>query len=152
MAEAIDMVVAHHQFFGIGQRDSDLIITCGNDTYIVHKAVVCNRPEFFDRAIRFPVGGMYEIVEKYAAVGLKAFILKKFSLAYLYFWKDESFPKAAYHAPTTTPENDGALRNAIYKTISEHMELMKDPEIETLPVEFKYFSVRLLRKKNSQHR
>ncbi|KAL1794361.1 hypothetical protein ACET3X_007782 [Alternaria dauci] len=35
---------------------SDLIITCGPDTYNVHKAVVCPQSLFFKKAERFPVG------------------------------------------------------------------------------------------------
>jgi hypothetical protein len=34
---------------------TDLLITCGSDTYKVHKSVVCNRSGFFERAERFPV-------------------------------------------------------------------------------------------------
>ncbi|PVI05400.1 hypothetical protein DM02DRAFT_668342 [Periconia macrospinosa] len=32
---------------------SDLTITCGDDTYKVHKAIVCKRSEFFKRAVSF---------------------------------------------------------------------------------------------------
>jgi hypothetical protein len=35
---------------------SDLIITCGTDTYKVHKSVVCSQSGFFKRAERFSVG------------------------------------------------------------------------------------------------
>ncbi|KAH7091580.1 hypothetical protein FB567DRAFT_436686, partial [Paraphoma chrysanthemicola] len=35
---------------------ADLIVTCSSDTYNVHKAVVCARSGFFERAERFPVG------------------------------------------------------------------------------------------------
>lgn len=38
---------------------SDLTITCGSDTYKVHKAVVCERLDFFARALRF--GGQVSI-------------------------------------------------------------------------------------------
>jgi hypothetical protein len=34
---------------------SDLVITCGGDTHKVHKAVVCTRSGFFERAERFAV-------------------------------------------------------------------------------------------------
>jgi hypothetical protein len=34
---------------------SELIITCGNDTYHVHKMIVCTRSEFFAKAVRFPM-------------------------------------------------------------------------------------------------
>jgi hypothetical protein len=34
---------------------TDLLITCGSDTYKVHRSVVCNRSGFFERAERFPV-------------------------------------------------------------------------------------------------
>jgi hypothetical protein len=32
---------------------SDLTITCGSDTYKVHKVVVCERADFFARALKF---------------------------------------------------------------------------------------------------
>jgi hypothetical protein len=32
---------------------SDLIVTCGSDTYKVHKAVVCEKADFFARALKF---------------------------------------------------------------------------------------------------
>jgi hypothetical protein len=32
---------------------SDLTLTCGHDTYNIHKAVVCGRAGFFACAIRF---------------------------------------------------------------------------------------------------
>ncbi|KAF2794247.1 hypothetical protein K505DRAFT_304315 [Melanomma pulvis-pyrius CBS 109.77] len=35
---------------------SDLVITCGSDTYNVHRMIVCSRCEFFARAVRFSVG------------------------------------------------------------------------------------------------
>jgi hypothetical protein len=38
------------------EKYSDFVITCGGDTYRVHKAVVCGRSGFFERAERFAVG------------------------------------------------------------------------------------------------
>ncbi|KAF1848768.1 uncharacterized protein K460DRAFT_393764 [Cucurbitaria berberidis CBS 394.84] len=35
---------------------SDLVITCGSDTHNVHKAIVCTRSGFFERAETFAVG------------------------------------------------------------------------------------------------
>ncbi|KAF1937280.1 hypothetical protein EJ02DRAFT_412596 [Clathrospora elynae] len=35
---------------------SDLIVTCGSDTYNVHKMIVCSRCDFFARAMKFSVG------------------------------------------------------------------------------------------------
>ncbi|KAF2823014.1 hypothetical protein CC86DRAFT_299958, partial [Ophiobolus disseminans] len=35
---------------------SDLVITCGDDVYQVHKAIVCSQAGFFDRGEKFPVG------------------------------------------------------------------------------------------------
>ncbi|EAT77701.2 hypothetical protein SNOG_14849 [Parastagonospora nodorum SN15] len=35
---------------------SDLTIICGDETHKVHKAIVCSRCDFFERAERFPVG------------------------------------------------------------------------------------------------
>jgi hypothetical protein len=35
---------------------SDFVITCGTDTYKVHKSVICSQYGFFKRAERFPMG------------------------------------------------------------------------------------------------
>jgi hypothetical protein len=35
---------------------SDLVVTCGSDTYNVHKAIVCSQSTFFRTAEKFPVG------------------------------------------------------------------------------------------------
>jgi hypothetical protein len=42
-----------HSFLN-AKEFSDLSITCGNDTYDVHKLVVCTRSDFFATAIKFP--------------------------------------------------------------------------------------------------
>ncbi|KAF2868252.1 hypothetical protein BDV95DRAFT_161087 [Massariosphaeria phaeospora] len=34
-------------------KHSDFVITCGNDTYNVHKSIVCSQSDFFDGASRF---------------------------------------------------------------------------------------------------
>jgi hypothetical protein len=40
----------------VSERYADLTITCGTETYKMHKAIVCSQSSFFERAERFPVG------------------------------------------------------------------------------------------------
>ncbi|ORY17303.1 hypothetical protein BCR34DRAFT_52098 [Clohesyomyces aquaticus] len=53
---------SHKQFIGsfkdllVSGKYSDFTITCGEDTYSVHKAVVCPRSDFFANALDFAVG------------------------------------------------------------------------------------------------
>lgn len=47
-----DCILTHSRLFDTGEY-SDLTITCGQDTYKVHKAIVCKRCDFFKRAISF---------------------------------------------------------------------------------------------------
>lgn len=49
---------------------SDLTITCGPDSYQVHKAIVCARADFFARAIKF--GGKVR-TSRYSLSGMISF-------------------------------------------------------------------------------
>jgi hypothetical protein len=70
---------------------------------------------------------MYEMADKYDVVGLKALSEEKFRLACVRFWNHAEFARAAYHAYTTTPDNDKGLRSIVCKTLSDHMSLLKKP-------------------------
>jgi hypothetical protein len=37
-------------------KHSDLVITCGLDSYKVHKNIVCAQSDFFNKAVNFPTG------------------------------------------------------------------------------------------------
>ncbi|KAF2807560.1 uncharacterized protein BDZ99DRAFT_447950 [Mytilinidion resinicola] len=230
---------------------SDLIITCGSDSYNVHKMIVCSRCDFFARAVRFSVGKeahdgkidlpedepaivkllmqylyegeydpalppeaqkptmefphscstfpyhrccstvcphhtcgihcgancrdftckicspplpplygtadqllthakMYEIGEKYDVIGLKDLSQEKFSRTCGLFWNDPKFPVAAHHAFSTTPDHDKGLRDLVFKTLSDHLELIDKPEIEAVLTEFNGLAFGLLKEKKQQ--
>ncbi|KAH3919350.1 hypothetical protein HBI56_025590 [Parastagonospora nodorum] len=54
MAEAsLQHLIASFKGFLTSGDYSDLVITCGSDSYNVHKLVVCSRADFFARAVKF---------------------------------------------------------------------------------------------------
>lgn len=87
---------------------------------------------------------MYEIADKYDVYGLKELCIEKYKRACLKFWDDNKFAESAYHAYTTTLTRDKGLRNVVCKTISEHMNLLKKPEVEDLMTEFNGLAFGLL--------
>lgn len=74
---------------------------------------------------------MYEIVDKYDVIGLKELVQEKFKRGCEAFWSDNAFAVAAHHAFATTPADEG-LRDVVKGTISNHMELIRKPEIQVL--------------------
>jgi hypothetical protein len=93
---------------------------------------------------------MYEIADKYDVIGLKALSTEKFQWACMRFWDHPEFTQAAYHAYTTTPDDDKGLRSIVCKTLSNHMRLLLKPEVEGLMVEFNGLSFDLLIAKAKQ--
>ncbi|KAF1346304.1 hypothetical protein EJ07DRAFT_145047 [Lizonia empirigonia] len=93
---------------------------------------------------------LYEIADKYDVVGLKALSREKYHLACTKFWDHPEFTQAAYHAYTTTPDDDRGLRNIICTTISNHMSLLLKSEVESLMIEFNGLSFDLLMAKAKQ--
>jgi hypothetical protein len=87
---------------------------------------------------------MYEMADKYDVVGLKALSEEKFKWACVQFWDHPEFAQAAYHAYTTTPDEDKGLRSVICKILSDHMSLLLKPEIESLMNEFNGLAFDLL--------
>ncbi|KAI4664486.1 uncharacterized protein J4E88_010738 [Alternaria novae-zelandiae] len=137
---------------------SDLTISCNGDTYKVHKNIVCDKIDFFTRAIRF--GGkrrnlrmiqpllhtkIYEIADKYEVKGLKDLAREKFKRSCEQFWDNDVFAVAAHHVFSTTPDSDKGLRDLVSLTISKHMCLMDKPEIEALLTEFNGLAFGLLK-------
>ncbi|KAF2648423.1 hypothetical protein K491DRAFT_784088 [Lophiostoma macrostomum CBS 122681] len=49
----LDELVESNRLLLESGKHSDFIVTCGNDTYNVHKAIICPRCDFFDGASRF---------------------------------------------------------------------------------------------------
>lgn len=74
---------------------------------------------------------MYEIADKYDVIGLKELVQEKFKRGCEAFWSDDAFAVAAHHAFATTPADEG-LRDVVKGTISNHMELIRKPEIQVL--------------------
>lgn len=93
---------------------------------------------------------MYEIADKYEVIGLKALSMEKFRWACTRFWDHAEFTQAAYHAYTTTPDDDKGLRSVVCRTLSNHMSLLLKPEVEGLMVEFNGLSFDLLMAKAKQ--
>lgn len=93
---------------------------------------------------------MYEMADRYDVVGLKALSIEKFRRACMRFWDHPEFAQAAYHAYTTTPDDDKGLRSVVYETLSKHMSLLLKPEVEGLMVEFNGLSFDLLMAKAKQ--
>lgn len=50
-----DFSLIHTVSLRLSGEYSDLTITCGPDTYKVHKAIVCSQSSFFSKAEKFPV-------------------------------------------------------------------------------------------------
>jgi hypothetical protein len=90
---------------------------------------------------------MYEIGDRYYVSGLKKLSKEKFQQACCRHWDDTKFAEAANHVFSTTPENDKGLREVVCKTISQHMVLLKKPEIEALMTEFNGLVFGLLKEK-----
>ncbi|KAF2703730.1 hypothetical protein K504DRAFT_473736 [Pleomassaria siparia CBS 279.74] len=228
---------------------SDFTITCGNDTYKVHKAVVCKRSKFITGAERFAAGtgaengvldlpeddpatiklligylyfgayepdllakiavrenqqndfsmfafphscngpvcsspmicphhqcerycgcknftcrkccssstglithvNMYTIADKYFVSGLGKLSRQRFAAACAYFWDAPEFKDAVRHVYETEPDDDMDLRDIIASTISDHIVLLKKPEIEALMVEFGLLSFKVLQCKAKEH-
>lgn len=94
---------------------------------------------------------LYGVADKYDVTGLKELCKVKFDLACRRYWNDPTFPTAAYHVFSTTPEKDKRLRDVVCKTISKNMSLLKDPAIETLMKEVNGLAFGLLMEKAEEH-
>jgi hypothetical protein len=94
---------------------------------------------------------MYEIGDKYHVSGLKDLVKHKFELACAMYWDDPKFAEAANYAFSTTPDEDKGLRTIVCKTLSDHMSLLKKPEVEALMTEFNGLSFGLLLEKAKEN-
>ncbi|KAF2470994.1 uncharacterized protein BDR25DRAFT_28881 [Lindgomyces ingoldianus] len=88
---------------------------------------------------------LYELADKYQVMGLKSLVREKFILACQSFWNTSKFPIAAEIVFATTPEEDKGLREVVVSTISDHMILLKQPEMESLMVTYNGLAYGLLK-------
>lgn len=88
---------------------------------------------------------MYGIGDKYEVVGLKDLAKDKFEASCKHFWNTPSFAIAARHAFSTTVEDDKGLRDIVSATISEHLELVNDPEVGAIMTEYNGLALGILR-------
>lgn len=88
---------------------------------------------------------VYEIADKYDVTGLKLLAKDKFSRSCEAFWDTEHFATAAEHALTTTPDSDIGLRQALCKTLVNHIELLDKPTIAALLSKHTGFAYGVLR-------
>lgn len=79
---------------------------------------------------------MYELGDKYDVKGLKELSGEQFARSCRLYWDTEQFPVAARHALGTTPEGDRGLRDTVCWTVAKKINLLNDPEVEKLVVEF----------------
>ncbi|CAN9451290.1 unnamed protein product [Alternaria alternata] len=94
---------------------------------------------------------MYEIADKYDAVGLKDLAIEKFKWACQYLWDDDKFSIAAHHVFSSTPDHDNGLRDIVSETIGAHMNLIKKPEVKVLLTEFNGLALGILNVKIMEH-
>src|SRR5690349_20701770 len=87
---------------------------------------------------------MYETGDKYEVKGLKDLAKVKFEASCKHFWNTSSFAVAARHAFSTTIEDYKGLRNIVSATISEHLELVDDPEVGAVMTEFNGLALSIL--------
>ncbi|KAF2023835.1 hypothetical protein EK21DRAFT_105063 [Setomelanomma holmii] len=90
---------------------------------------------------------MYTLGDKYDVIGIKDLATEKFKRACAAFWDNETFAAAAHHAFSTTMGDDKGLRDIVNATVSDHMELIRKPEVRTLMIEFGGLSLGILLKK-----
>ncbi|KAG9186237.1 hypothetical protein G6011_02793 [Alternaria panax] len=119
---------------------SDLVITCGGEIFKVHKVIICERAEFFARAVRFSGketgSGTIDLPEDEPSI-------IKLLIHYLYFGEYE--PRL--------PEDDDrkGLCDVVSKTISENMELVEVPEVKVLMTAFNGLALGILKQKIKEH-
>ncbi|KAJ4984238.1 BTB/POZ domain-containing protein [Stagonosporopsis vannaccii] len=95
---------------------------------------------------------MYEIGERYEVIGLKDLAKEKFARACKHFWNTPDFAPAAHHAFSTTIEDDKGLRGIVSATICEHIELVNEPGVSVLMMQFNGLALEILQAKVKEHR
>ncbi|KAH4006823.1 hypothetical protein HBH70_201060 [Parastagonospora nodorum] len=110
MAEAsLQHLIASFKGFLTSGDYSDLVITCGSDSYNVHKLVVCSRADFFARAVKF--GGKEATEGKIDLPGDEPKIIK---LLIQYLYEGEYEPRLSDASPiATAPRGDMSHREVV---------------------------------------
>ena len=93
---------------------------------------------------------MYEIGEKYVVHGLKQLAQDKFERSCTMHWHTPHFAIATHHVFSSTVEDDKGLRDIAVKTISDHIAILNNPEVEALLDEFNGLAAGLLREKAAE--
>jgi hypothetical protein len=93
---------------------------------------------------------MYELADKYEVVGLKELAKEKFSRGCKRFWDTPDFPIAAFHAFSTTPEEDKGLRDCVSRSIATNMQLVRKPKIRALLMKFNGLALGILEAKSKE--
>ena len=93
---------------------------------------------------------MYEIGEKYVVHGLKQLAQDKFERSCTAHWHTSHFAVATHHVFSSTVEDDKGLRDIAVKTISDHIAILNNPEVEALLDEFNGLAAGLLREKAAE--
>ncbi|KAJ6191983.1 hypothetical protein J3E72DRAFT_399462 [Bipolaris maydis] len=112
---------------------------------------ICNTPALTGLSSQLLIHSkMYEIADRYDVVGLKGLAKEKFNRGCNHFWNTPDFHIAASHALSTTPEDDGGLRDLVSETIAKHMELAQAPEIRKLLIQFNGLALGILDAKSEE--
>jgi hypothetical protein len=93
---------------------------------------------------------MYEMADKYEVVGLKELAKEKFSRGCKRFWDTPDFPIAAFHAFSTTPEEDKGLRDCVSRSIATNLQLVRKPKIRALLMKFNGLALGILEAKSKE--
>jgi hypothetical protein len=93
---------------------------------------------------------MYELADKYEIVGLKELAKEKFNRGCKHFWDTPDFPIAAFHAFSTTPEEDQGLRDCVSRSIATNMQLVRKPKIRALLMKFNGLALGILEAKSKE--
>ncbi|KZM22846.1 hypothetical protein ST47_g6010 [Ascochyta rabiei] len=138
-------VCPHHECRDTTCQDSCTNFVC-KECCPDHTSTVDKKHTLKGDASRFILHSkMYEIGDKYDVAGLKELARSKFIYACSHWWNTEYFAPAAQHAFFTTPESDRGLRDIISTTISRHIDLLNQPEVEAVLNEFNGLAVGILK-------
>ena len=91
---------------------------------------------------------MYAIADKYDIKGLQSLSRDKFKLAAANNWNHCDLPLAIYAVYTSTPDSNMGLRDIVVNLISDHMSLMRKPEVEAVVRESNGLAFDLLKLKH----
>lgn len=91
---------------------------------------------------------MYAIADKCDIKGLQSLSRDKFKPAVANNWNHGDLPSAIYTMYISTPDSNTGLRDIVVNLISDHMSLLRKPEVEALMREFNGMAFDLLKLKH----